>query len=104
MIYHRQLAERLSFMDLTAISLSLFLVDCRIKSTGTLIDPKAIFLGSALELSRSPRPRVFLINTLLARLVGPDKKSASQQRFFSMEEKPLASPSSASPGSVKEKI
>ncbi len=34
------------------------LVHCRIKSTGTLIHPKASF-GPALELSRSPRPRVF---------------------------------------------
>ncbi len=58
MICHRQLADRLSFMDLTAISLSLFLVDCRIKSTGTLIHLKASF-GPALEISRSPRPRVF---------------------------------------------
>ncbi len=40
------------------VSLSLFLVDCMIKSTGTLIHPKASF-GPALELSRSPRPRVF---------------------------------------------
>ncbi len=38
--------------------LYLFLVDCRIKSTGTLIHPKASF-GPALELSRSPTPRVF---------------------------------------------
>ncbi len=45
-------------MDLTAVSLSLFLVDCRIKSIGTLIHLKASF-GPALELSRSPRPRVF---------------------------------------------
>ncbi len=47
---------------------------------------------------------MFFINTLLARLVGPDKKSEPRQQFFSMEEKPPASPSSASPGSVKEKI
>jgi hypothetical protein len=33
------------------------LVDCRIKSTGTLAYRKASF-GLALELSRSPRPRV----------------------------------------------
>ncbi len=58
MICHRHLADRLSFMDLTSISLSLFLVDCRIKWTGTLTHPKASF-GPALELSRSPRPRVF---------------------------------------------
>ncbi len=75
MICHRLLADRLSFMDLTTVSLSLFLVDCRIKSTGTLIDLKASFPGPALELSRSPRPRVFRINTLLARLVGLDSKS-----------------------------
>ena len=58
MIRHRHLADRLSFIGLTAISLSLFLVDCRIKSTGTLTHLKASF-GLALELSRSPRPRVF---------------------------------------------
>ncbi len=56
MICHRHLADRLWFIDLTTISLSLFLVDCRIKSTGTLTHPKASF-GPALELSRS-RPRV----------------------------------------------
>ncbi len=56
--YHRHLADRLSFMDLITVSLSLFLVDCRIKSTGTLTHPKTSF-GPALELSRSPRPRVF---------------------------------------------
>ncbi len=39
--------------------LVLFLVDCRIKSTGTLTNPKARYFGPALELSRSPRPRVF---------------------------------------------
>ena len=50
MICHRHLADRLSFV--------LFLVDCKIKSTGTLIHPKASF-GPALELNRSPRPRVF---------------------------------------------
>ncbi len=38
--------------------LLLFLVDYWIKSTGTLIHPKASF-GPALELSRSPRSRVF---------------------------------------------
>ncbi len=59
MIYHRHLADRLSFIDLTTVSLSLFLVDYRSKSTGTLIHLKASF-GPALELSRSPRPRVFL--------------------------------------------
>src|SRR5512143_1470428 len=58
MICHRHLADRLSFIDLTKNSLSLFLVDYRIKSTGTLAHPKASF-GPALELSRSPRPRVF---------------------------------------------
>ncbi len=57
MICHRHLADRLSFIGLTAVSLSLFLVDCGIKSTGTLAYPKASF-GPALELSRSPRPRV----------------------------------------------
>jgi hypothetical protein len=31
-------------MDLTAVSLSLFLVDCRIKSTVTLTNLKARFL------------------------------------------------------------
>ncbi len=36
----------------------LFLIDCRIKSTGTLIHPKASF-GPALEISKSPRSRVF---------------------------------------------
>ena len=35
----------------------LLLVNCRIKSTGTLAYPNASF-GPALELSRSPRPRV----------------------------------------------
>ena len=57
MICHRHLADRLSFIDLTTISLSLFLVDCRIKSTGTLTHLKASF-GPTLELSRSPRLRV----------------------------------------------
>ncbi len=52
------LADRLSFIDLTTVSLLLFLVDYRIKSTGTLAHPKASF-GPTLELSRSPRPRVF---------------------------------------------
>ncbi len=37
---------------------SLFFVDCRIKSTSTLAYLKASF-GPALELSKSPRPRVF---------------------------------------------
>ncbi len=55
---------------LTAIFLSLFLVDCRIKSTGTLTNLEGKLFGPALELSRSPRPRVFRTNTLLARLVG----------------------------------
>ncbi len=58
MICHPHLADRLSFIDLTAVPLSLSLVDYRIKSTGTLTHPKASF-GPALELSRSPRPRVF---------------------------------------------
>ena len=58
MICHRHLADWLSFIDLTTNSLSLFLVDYRIKSTGTLTHLKASF-GPALELSRSPRPRVF---------------------------------------------
>src|SRR5512144_2054417 len=58
MICHRHLANLLSLMGLTAVSLSLFLVDYRIKSTGTLAHPKASF-GPALELRRSPRPRVF---------------------------------------------
>jgi hypothetical protein len=58
MICHRHLADWLSFIDLTTASLLLFLVDYRIKSTGTLTHPKASF-GPALELSRSPRPRVF---------------------------------------------
>ena len=52
------LADRLSFMDLTMVSLSSFLVDCRIKSTGTLAYPKTSF-GPVLELSRSPRPCIF---------------------------------------------
>ncbi len=34
-------------------------------------EPKGMLFGPALELSRSPRPRVFHINTLLARPVGP---------------------------------
>ncbi len=67
MICHRHLADRLSFIDLTTVSLLLFLVDYRIKSTGTLIHPKASF-GSALELSRSPRPRVFCQHNLLLRI------------------------------------
>ena len=89
MICHRQLADRLSFMDLTSVSLSSFLVDYRIKSTGTLIVPKARFLGHALELSRSPRPRGFHINRVsvdegeevigLPRLVLP---SDTQREFF----------------------
>ena len=58
MICHRHLADRLSFIDLTAISLLLLLVGYRIKSTGMLAHPKASF-GPALELSRPPRPRVF---------------------------------------------
>ncbi len=58
MICHRHLADRLSFIDLSAVSLSLFLVDCRIKSTGTLTHLKTSF-EPALELNRSPRPRVF---------------------------------------------
>src|SRR5512142_3137402 len=58
MICHRHPTDWLLFMDLTTVPLSLFLVDYRIKSTGTLIHPKASF-GPALELSRSPRPRVF---------------------------------------------
>ncbi len=66
MICHWHLADRLSFMDLTAVSLSLFLIDCRIKSTGTLTYPKASF-GPALELSKSPRPRVFT-STLSSRI------------------------------------
>ncbi len=44
---------------LTAIFLSLFLVDCRIKSTGTLTNLEGKLFGPALKLSRSPRPRVF---------------------------------------------
>ena len=63
MICHRLLADRLSFMDLTTVSLSLFLLDCRIKSIGTLIGPKARFPRPALELSRSSRPRVFRTNS-----------------------------------------
>ncbi len=43
MICHQPLADRLSFIDLTVVSLSLFLVDCRIKSTGTLTNLKASF-------------------------------------------------------------
>ncbi len=58
MICHQHLADRLSFIDLTTVSLLVFLVDYRIKSTGTLIYPKASF-GPALELSKSPRPQVF---------------------------------------------
>ena len=58
MICHRHLADRLSFIGLTAVCFSLFLVDCRIKSIGTLAYPKVSF-GPALELSRFSRPRVF---------------------------------------------
>jgi hypothetical protein len=43
MICHRLLADRLSFMDLTSVFLSFFLVDCRIKSTGTPLNPRARF-------------------------------------------------------------
>ncbi len=68
MICHRHLADRLSFIDLTAVSLSLFLVDCRIKSTGTLTHPKASF-GPALELSRSPRPRVLRQQIYMSRFI-----------------------------------
>jgi hypothetical protein len=72
MICHRRLADRLSFIDLTAIFLSLFLVDCRFKSTGTLTNLKGKIFGPALKLSRSSRPlSVFRINTLLVRPVGP---------------------------------
>jgi hypothetical protein len=40
---HWQLADRLSFMDLTALFLVFILVDCRIKSTGMLTNLKARF-------------------------------------------------------------
>ena len=39
---------------LTTIFLSLFLVDCRIKSTGTLTNQEGKLFGPALQLSRSP--------------------------------------------------
>ncbi len=66
MIRHRQLADRLSCMDLTAVSLSLFLVDCRIKSTGRLIHLKASF-WTCTGVKQISQASCFYINKRLRR-------------------------------------
>nr|BAD27905.1 hypothetical protein [Oryza sativa Japonica Group] len=66
-------------MDLIAVSLPLFLVDCRIKSTDTLAYPKASF-GPALELSRSPSPRVFHQHKATKMLTGLGSGSSSNKK------------------------
>jgi hypothetical protein len=77
MICHRHLADRLSFINLTTVPLSLFLVDCWIKSAGTLTYLNASF-GPALELSRSPRPRVFCQHQATRQLVHEEKVKLDQ--------------------------
>ncbi len=90
-------------MDLTTVSLSSFLVDCRIKSTGTIAYPKASF-GPALELSRSPRPRVFT-STRFWHARWDRSEVRITTAIFLMAEKPPASPSSAGKdGSAKSKF
>jgi hypothetical protein len=79
MICHRHLADRLSFINLTTISSLLFLVDYRIKSTGTLTHPKASF-GPTLELSGSPKPRVS-VNSFPKGFGAQGGEPSSSQRF-----------------------
>ena len=64
MICHRHLVDRLSFMDLTAVSLSLFLIDCKIKSTSTLIHLKASF-WTCTGVKQISQTSCFYINTLI---------------------------------------